>query len=115
MAPRGPKTKLPPALEEDLAAWWEQYPQLYDLNHTLWPRNDLKKEILRLKIRDLQESEEWYQDENVRNMTIESLQKWMSNIRDFLTKKDRQQGSSGQAANPSSLHQRRKRLFGFLR
>ena len=34
MAPASKKkTKLPAGLEENLAAWWEQHPQLYDLSH----------------------------------------------------------------------------------
>ena len=41
MAPGGKKkTKLPADLEENLATWWEQYPQLYDLRHPQWHRTD---------------------------------------------------------------------------
>ena len=44
MAPGGKKkTKLPADLEENLATWWEQYPQLYDLLHPQWHRTDQKK------------------------------------------------------------------------
>ena len=110
-----PRTKLPAGLEENLATWWEQYPQLYDLRHPQWHRTDQKKEILRLKVRELQESEEWYNEDLVKNLTIDTLQKWMSTIRDYL-KRVCDQGSSGQAARkPNDLLQRRQRLFGFLR
>ena len=116
MAPGGKKkTKLPAGLEENLAAWWEKYPQLYDLNHPQWHRTDQKKEILRLKVRDLQESEEWYNEDIVKDLTVDILQKWMFSIRDYL-QRARDQGLSGQAAKRTTdLLQRRQRLFGFLR
>ena len=66
---------LPEDLEESLAPWWEENRALYDKTHPAYYLTPQKTEILRAKVIELKESEEWGHLEVVQNLTVENLRR----------------------------------------
>ena len=69
--------RLPEELEDEIAQWWEQNPILYNLGHHQYHRSDIKDELLRVKVLELQQSEQWGGLEVIQNMTVDILRQVM--------------------------------------